>query len=234
MTDPVRLIPCPSCGQLLRGATARIGQTARCRVCEHSFTWGVGQVKTHSSGFWPSGARRKLLPGAIILSAVIAVLTLGYLFARPNGRADKPGAVASPTISVRELDELDEAARETRITRIPFTPGAPIRVRINGEGPVSLLLDTGADRTMVAPHVLWRLGVSTKGARRTKLKGVTGSDEAYVVWVDSLEVGQAKVGPLSILAYDADLGKAEGLLGQDFLRHFTVTMAEGIVILRPR
>lgn len=123
-------------------------------------------------------------------------------------------------------------------TRIPFTPGSPILVsaKIDGNGPVTLILDTGADRTMVRPGALWRLGISTVNAPRAEIKGVTGTAQGELVRVTSLEVGEAKAGPLLIIAHDADLKQADGLLGRDFLERFTVTMdaKEGVVTLAPK
>lgn len=124
------------------------------------------------------------------------------------------------------------------ITRIPFTPGSPILVsaRINGAGPVTLILDTGADRTMLTPMALWRLGISIAGAPQAEIRGVTGTGRGELVRVDSVEVGEAKAGPLLIIAHDADLKQAEGLLGRDFLEQFTVTIdaKERVVILAPK
>lgn len=125
-----------------------------------------------------------------------------------------------------------------RLTSIPFTPGLPVLVsaRINGGGPVTLILDTGADRTMVAPQAFWRLGISAHNAGRYKVKGVGGTVEADAVWVDSVEVGEAKAGPLVVIAHDADLKGADGLLGRDFLDQFTVTInsTERVVTLEPK
>jgi hypothetical protein len=124
------------------------------------------------------------------------------------------------------------------ITRIPYTPGIPILVSasIGGAGPLTLILDTGADRTMVAPEALGRLGIATADAPRVEVRGVTGSSQGNVVQVASLEVGTAKAGPLWIIAHDADLKKADGLLGRDFLEHFTVTIdsRERLVTLTPK
>ena len=124
------------------------------------------------------------------------------------------------------------------ITRIPFTPGSPILVnaRINGAGPVTLILDTGADRTMLTPMALWRLGISTADAPPAEIKGVTGTARGALVQVTLVEVGEAKAGPLLILAHDADLKQAEGLLGRDFLERFTVTIDanEKVVTLAPK
>ena len=130
------------------------------------------------------------------------------------------------------------AARAVAVTRIPFAPGEAILVsaRISGAGPVTLLLDTGADRTMVAPSVLSRLGIVVGGGPRAEVRGVTGTSHGEVVLLPSLEVGEAKVGPLRIIALDAELKKADGLLGRDFLEHFTLTIdaRERMVTLVPK
>jgi predicted aspartyl protease len=124
------------------------------------------------------------------------------------------------------------------VTRIPFAPGDAILVsaRIGGAGPVTLILDTGADRTMVAPAALSRLGIALIEGLRAEVRGVTGTSQGDVVLVPSLEVGEAKVGPLRIIALDADLKKADGLLGRDFLEHFTLTIdaRERMVTLVPK
>lgn len=125
-----------------------------------------------------------------------------------------------------------------RVTSIPFTPGLPVLVsaRINGGGPVTLILDTGADRTMVAPQAFWRLGISAQNAGRHRVKGVGGTVEADGVWVHSVEVGEAKAGPLVVIVHDADLKRADGVLGRDFLDNFTVTInsKERVVTLEPK
>lgn len=135
-------------------------------------------------------------------------------------------------------EKQEAGASAAGSTRIRFTPGSPILVdaKINGEGPITLVLDTGADRTTVAPPVLSRLGISTREATRGELKSATGTVAVDVVRVASVEVGEAKAGPLSIVAHDADVKGADGLLGRDFLDKFTVTIdsKEGIVTLAPR
>jgi hypothetical protein len=122
-------------------------------------------------------------------------------------------------------------------TKIPFSPGSPVLVsaRINGAGPATLVLDTGADRTLVSPSALSRLGVSTEGAYPGVVKGVTGVGYAHAVWVASLEVGEAKVGPLLVIAHELGETGVDGLLGRDFLAHFNVTIdpKERVVTLTP-
>jgi hypothetical protein len=133
--------------------------------------------------------------------------------------------------------EITPRSSPTGSTKISFTPGSPVLVsaKINGSGPITLILDTGADRTMVAPSVLSRLGISFENALRGVVRGVTGVSLAEAVWVNSVEIEEAKVGPLLIIAHDADLKGADGLLGRDFLANFNVTIdsKEQVVTLAP-
>jgi predicted aspartyl protease len=133
--------------------------------------------------------------------------------------------------------EITPRSSPKGVAKISFTPGKPVLVnaRINGAGPITLILDTGSDRTLVSPSALQRLGISTENAPRAVIKGVTGMSYAEAVWVNSVEIEEAKVGPLLIIAHDADLKGAEGLLGRDFLANFNVTIdaKERIVTLAP-
>ena len=125
----------------------------------------------------------------------------------------------------------------TGIATVPFVVGTPIVVqaRINGAGPVALVLDTGADRTMVAPAALARLGIATPNTYSAEVRGVTGVTRADVVQIDSLDVNGARAGPLTIVAHDAELPQADGLLGRDFLSLFSVTVdpRASIVTIEP-
>jgi predicted aspartyl protease len=124
-----------------------------------------------------------------------------------------------------------------RLIKISFTPGSPILVsaKINGAGPITLILDTGAEGTLVAPSALLNLGISMENTRKAIIKSVTGTRYADAIWVNSVEVGEAKVGPLLIVAHDVKLKGADGLLGRDFLASFDVSIdsKEGVVTLTP-
>jgi predicted aspartyl protease len=122
--------------------------------------------------------------------------------------------------------ELKPVPPGSATTRIPFSPGSPVLVRatVNGRGPVTLILDTGADATLLSPAVLSRLGLSLVNEPPVLLKGVTGAGQAHRAWVDFIEVGETRVGPLLIAVYEAGLKNADGLLGRDFLSRLKVTI----------
>ena len=183
-----------------------------------------------------------LLPGAVLADIYYWVDDQGiqYYTTRlesiPEPYRSKAQLLSLPT-SPPVPPELERSPATRGLTKIPFTPGLPVLVsaKINGAGPITLILDTGSDRTLVAPATLQRLGISTENAPRGILKGVTGTSYVDAVWVQSVEVGEARVGPLLIIVHDAGLKGADGLLGRDFLANFNVTIdsREKIVTLTP-
>ena len=123
-------------------------------------------------------------------------------------------------------------------TSIRFTPGERIMVnaRVNGAHSVRLLLDTGADRTLISPRALVAAGVSlSRQAVSGSISGVAGTAEVQAVAVDSLEVGEARVGRLRVISYEMNQPGYDGLLGRDFLEQFNVSIdsLRGLVSIAP-
>ena len=202
------------------------------------------------------GARRLPLSAFVVLALILALAPAGHaqlyrwtdekgethfgqgadsVPERYRSRARAVGSVDPP------LGPSGPAAATVAdgVSRIAFAPGRSIMViaRINGRAPVQLILDTGATRTTISPAALIGLGVTYRDAPKVEIRGVTGTASAYLVGLESVEVGGARVGPLRVLSHDAQLGGgAQGLLGQDFLNHFRVTIdnARGVVELAPR
>ena len=125
-------------------------------------------------------------------------------------------------------------------TVIKYTPGQRIMVdvRINGAFTAQLVLDTGADRTMISPRTLLAAGVPiTRPVATGSITGATGTDRISYVVVDSLEVGDARVGRMPVGSYElAGTGTGDGLLGRDFLDQFKIMFdaAKGEVHLTPK
>jgi hypothetical protein len=123
---------------------------------------------------------------------------------------------------------------------VKYTPGQRIMVdvKINGSFTAPLLLDTGADRTMISPRTLQAAGVAiTRPVATGNITGATGTDRINYVFVDSLEVGEARVGRMPVGSYElAGTGAGDGLLGRDFLDQFKITFdaAKGEVHLAPK
>jgi predicted aspartyl protease len=158
--------------------------------------------------------------------------------ARALGLRNRPATPPSPE-SPAPREGAARAGSRGGATEIRYVPGERIVVDalLNGDHTVRLLLDTGADRTLISPRALVAAGVSlTRGAISGSLRGVTGATEVNAVVLESLEVGDARVGRLRVLAYEMGLSGHDGLLGRDYLDQFHVAIdsSRGIVTLTPR
>jgi hypothetical protein len=146
------------------------------------------------------------------------------------------GMKNSPTAPTAPGAPGAKAAGEASIR---FVPGQRILVdvRINGNAEAKLLLDTGSDKTLISPRALQAAGVRITGPTTTaEVTGATGSGQMQFVFVDSLEVGEAKVGRMSVGSQDVPVAGGDGVLGRDFLDQFNVAIdsGKGIVTLSPK
>jgi aspartyl protease len=109
-----------------------------------------------------------------------------------------------------------------------LVPGAPVIVpaELNGVA-LSLVIDTGADRTMLAPDALVRAGLGGERGRAVELIGVTGSAGAVVLVVPRLDIAGSRVGPVEVVAYPSPVAGTDGLLGRDVLDGFVLTVDTG-------
>ena len=148
----------------------------------------------------------------------------------PLGMKNAPPAPAAPGAP---------GAKASGETAIQFIPGQRIMVdaRINGNAEARLMLDTGADRTLISPRALQAAGVRLTGPSTTaEVTGAMGSGQMQFIVIDSLEVGESRVGrmPVGSGILPPDVG--DGLLGRDFLDQFNVNIdaAKGVVTLSPK
>lgn len=97
-----------------------------------------------------------------------------------------------------------------------------VPVQVNGKGPYSFLVDTGATSSAIDPKLSTSLNLSA--AKGAKVASWEGTIDARRVLVDELSFGPVEVGPLSVLvqplsefkAFDSHL---RGVIGQDVLLH---------------
>jgi hypothetical protein len=162
---------------------------------------------------------------------------LGYPEATPSSAP--PASTTAPAAAPATEPGAKPAPAAVRGgARIPFIPGSPIlvTVRINGIRTLRLILDTGAENTLIHTRALAAIGVDPAGGRTVMVMGVTGSAEGRYVGLESLEVGQARVAPLGVIAYDLLIREGDGLLGRDFLDQFKVSVdtEARVVVLSPR
>jgi aspartyl protease/uncharacterized protein DUF4124 len=127
--------------------------------------------------------------------------------------------IGSPTPGSEE-----ETTPEPSDVVIPYT-GGPLIVDASLNGvSLRLLLDTGAERTLISPTAMARAGFNVAAGTSVQIRGVTGDATAIMVSVARLDVAGARVGPLEVIVHTLAGESVDGLLGRDVLDAFTVTV----------
>jgi len=116
-----------------------------------------------------------------LVSLLIVALGLACVAPRVPAQSQDPAPGAT---TAGELEPVYVAPTQLdRIGRLM----AP--VYINGQGPYAFVIDTGASRSVIAPHVAVGLGLQPDPLKSLELRGVTGAEVVPSVYVDRLEAG---------------------------------------------
>jgi len=144
-----------------------------------------------------------------MLLALGGGLSSRSLFAEPNITGRIPGGADDLAGSLADPEPL--FAAPTRLDRIGRVM---TQVKVNGKGPFRFVIDTGASRSTLAPHLAKALGLTAPTGRRIILNGVTGAAEVPTVVVDSLEIGALKFEQQHLpVIFTSIMGNADGILG---------------------
>lgn len=155
----------------------------------------------------------------------------------PLGMKNAPAPPPAPA-GAETAKPAEGAKSASGETSIRFTPGERILVdvRINGNTSAKLMLDTGSDTTVISPRALVAAGVRLGNSATGEVAGATGRAPMEFVDIDSLEVGDARVGRMPVAAQNLPIEGNDGVLGRDFLDRFNVNIdsSKGMVTLTPK
>jgi predicted aspartyl protease len=158
-------------------------------------------------------------------SAVVACLLFGWSAAslgQVTGPAVNSEAPASNVEAVEPAPPEPLYAAPTRADRAGRIHAA---VEINGQGPFRFILDTGANRSALAPEVVERLHLPAAEKVFLEVHGVTGSAILPAVHIESLRAGGILMPPGSLPVLPGDVfGRADGILGISGLQRASITV----------
>jgi aspartyl protease len=215
---------------------------AACKSSEVSFA-GFMADGLNYGGNWSAKAYGSLVEARWIVTGVLERpnkhMTVEYL-CFPD--TIDPRLAAAPT---PKPPKVATAPKDDNLGFVPdplgiihYTPGRPIvvTVKLNGRSSARLVLDTGADFSVVKSELLAAAGVDlARPAARGKVIGVAGETGASYFHVIFETVGHRVQMP-HVAALNTYDDFADGLLGRDFLDRFKVVMdpAAGTITLVPR
>jgi predicted aspartyl protease len=156
-----------------------------------------------------------------LLSALLAAL-LGSCSAAPPpvGRFGP-----DPFAGTRPVTTVSAPCALTRRGVVPFTVARLIQVEvlING-GRASMVLDTGAERSLLTPEAAKRLGVTDRYDFSRNVAGIGAVSRGGDARLRSLSIGGATIADPRILVTPIPLPGADGLLGADLLGDFDLDL----------
>lgn len=161
-------------------------------------------------------------------SQFVPALLLSLLAACQSGA---PARVEAPADSTAGEIAIEWAG--------PGEAALTVPVHVNGQGPYSFILDTGATYTCVSNELATELSLPTASGQIGVGAGIGGAGRMRLVRIDSLRVGPARAEELSACALDLSTAQSigiefDGLLGLNFLRSFRTVLdfERGVVVLQ--
>jgi predicted aspartyl protease len=97
------------------------------------------------------------------------------------------------------------------------------KLTLNGQGPFTLLLDTGADSTFISESVAQRLKLDAKNREPIQIQGFCGLEPAARSRLASIKLYQHEQKNLEAIVLSSSiltLLGVDGILGQNFFRHY--------------
>ena len=138
----------------------------------------------------------------------------------------------SSTASDQDLRPVRPAVRVTTVTIQTVSKRILVPVVLNGNQTATFLLDTGANITVMTSTLANRLGAERPvDGPKVRLRMASGQDvEMSVIRLKSIGVGSARLENFVVALYDLPTLPAsppitvDGLLGNDFVGQFTMTV----------
>jgi predicted aspartyl protease len=131
------------------------------------------------------------------------------------------------TLSVKTTFLIAMVGAQTVTVRVPMNEIAGreiVQVSINGTGPYDFILDTGSNFTMVQSKLIRNLNISS-GPPVAVVTALGAKTPSQLAVVEKIAVAGLTVEHLEINMIDrveALEGRAQGILGENFLKHFDV------------
>jgi len=96
-------------------------------------------------------------------------------------------------------------------------------VVINGKGPFTFLLDTGAESIFISQQVAEKLAIDSSTMQDISVQGFCGLEPAKTTMLDEVKMQNSQLNNLEAVVLNTSVLKVlavDGILGQNFLNHF--------------
>lgn len=157
---------------------------------------------------------RALICGAILLGSAAS--------GHAQSPAIDPPAASPPLATAPTIDDLLPAPLQVATINLDRSDRITMPVRIDGVGPFAFVVDTGAERTVIARELADRLGLASAG--RARVVGLADAVMADMFNLGEVMLRDLPLGSARVPAFaHGDIGAA-GLIGIDSLENHRVVI----------
>lgn len=116
----------------------------------------------------------------------------------------------------------------TKFTVGPQKPLITVETMVNGEGPFSFVVDTGASHSVISTHTAKKLGLTEGTLCCNSAQGAGGAVAARTTTLESLRVGDTESRNIEVGIIDlTNLSRAlqqtlDGIIGKNFMQNYKV------------
>jgi aspartyl protease family protein len=136
-----------------------------------------------------------------------------------------PSNTSNPNSSQKEKTGNFEVKIKRRENGTPV-----VDVVLNQKKTYEMLLDTGASSTVLTVNMVTELGLKPKGSVLVTTPS-SSTTSLSTTTLDSLEVGSGRLQNIEVFVSP---NLPVGLLGQDFLEHYDLTIKQNVIEFKPR
>lgn len=188
-----------------------------------------GSPRRGGAGARGSWSRRRFLTDSLLTIAAAAPA-----LARAGG---PPPAEAPPRLSTPPGKSAAAPAASSGSVRTATTTDERLTtaVYLNGRGPFHFLVDTGAERTLIAQDIATRLALPP--GRKVLVEGIIRDAPAMLVHIQHLRMGSLVCPPLEVPVLPRAMLGVDGYLGLDVLDRHRVILdfrARRLTVTRPQ
>lgn len=146
------------------------------------------------------------------LAAALVLMSAGFGAPQPSNPSSAPTPLPEvvPEVGPSKPD-YEAATRPDQIGRII------VPVMVDGRGPFNFALDTGANTTVLTPHLVAALGLNITADAEVTMNGATGSAPVPTALVERVAAGDVVLENQQLPVADALTASIDGILGVDGL-----------------
>jgi Aspartyl protease len=155
----------------------------------------------------------------LAIAGLVLAVSLQSVSAEPGVPGNAAADESTQTPARPRSESATQDGEETELDALYAAPTSADRsgrilaaVMVNGRGPYRFILDTGANSSALAPHLVEELDLPAADA--LQVHGVTGTAMLPAVHVESMRAGDVELPPATLPVLPGDIfAGADGILG---------------------